>query len=482
MILKPAPQTVRTAALVAELCWEAGIPRDVLQFVPAADDDAGRRLVTHRDVAAVILTGAHDTARMFLGWRPDLRLHAETSGKNAMVITAAADVDRAVADLVRSAFGHAGQKCSAASLAIVDAALYDDRVFMERIRDAAATLRVGAADDLATDVGPLIEPPRDHPDGPLWRALTRLEPGEEWLLRPEPRSDDGRLWSPGIRIGVRPGSWFARTECFGPVLGIVRAHDLDDAIAIQNSVDFGLTAGLQSLDPDEIAIWSERVQAGNLYVNRGITGAIVQRQPFGGWKRSVVGPTAKAGGPNYVASLATWCDGSRPLAQVEDAFESWMRSVGRVEHDPSGLIAERNAFRYRPLPGGVAVRCSAATSERERSIVVAAARVTGARIEWSDARDEDASGFAARLPTLGVDRLRFVGAGGQHGDRRVGDHDVILRAAHATGIAVDDAPPVGAAEVELPRWLRERAVSTTLHRHGRVADRVPAAEGALDAR
>ncbi len=469
-ILKPAPQTVQTAALVAELCWEAGIPRDILQFVPAADDDAGRRLVTHPDVAAVILTGAHDTARVFLGWRPDLRLHAETSGKNAMVITAAADVDRAVADLVRSSFGHAGQKCSAASLAIVEASLYDDPAFMERVRDAAATLRVGPAGDLATDVGPLIEPPGDHPDGPLWRALTRLDPGEEWLLRPEPRSDDGRLWSPGIRSGVRPGSWFARTECFGPVLGIVRAHDLDDAIAIQNSVDFGLTAGLQSLDPDEIATWSERVQAGNLYVNRGITGAIVQRQPFGGWKRSAVGPTAKAGGPNYVASLTGWRDTGRPIAEIDGAFESWMRSVGRVEHDPTGLMAERNMFRYRHLLGGVAVRCSQATSERDRSIVVAAARATGTRIEWSDARHEDALAFADRLSTLGVDRLRVL----------TGEPEpAMLRAAHAAGVAVDASTPVGAAEVELPRWLREQAVSTTLHRHGRVADSLRSTEGGL---
>ena len=129
VILKPAPQTVRTAALVAECCWEAGIDRDVLQFVACPDDDAGRRLVTHDDVAAVILTGAHATARMFLDWKPSLRLHAETSGKNSMVITTTADVDAALRDLVRSAFGHAGQKCSAASLAIVEAPLYDDPGF-----------------------------------------------------------------------------------------------------------------------------------------------------------------------------------------------------------------------------------------------------------------------------------------------------------------------------------------------------------------
>ncbi len=456
VVLKPAPQTRATAALIAELCWDAGVPRDVLQYLPTADDDAGRRLVTHPEVAAVVLTGAHATAQLFLGWRPDLRLHAETSGKNALVITAAADIDRAVADLVRSAFGHAGQKCSAASLAIVDAPLYDDPVFLERIRDAAATLRVGAPDDLATDLGPLIEPP----GAALTRALTQLEPGESWLLEPACWSSDGRLWSPGIRLGVQPGSWFARTECFGPVLGLVRAGGLDHAIAIQNGTDFGLTAGLHSLDPDEIAAWCERVEAGNLYVNRGITGAIVQRQPFGGWKRSVVGPTAKAGGPNYVATLAAWHDAGDPLDAVTARFEAWMRDVGRTEHDATGLAAERNVFRYRPLGGGVAVRVGVTMSARERAILERAAQLTACPVIWSHADDESPAGFAVRLASLGVDRLRLLDAS---------DPDLVIRrAAHEAGIAVDDARPVGAAEIELPRWLREQAVSTTMHRHGHI--------------
>ncbi len=134
VILKPAPQTVATARRIAELCWEAGVPGDVLQFVPAADDEAGRRLVTHPDVDAVVLTGAFDTASMFHAWRPDLRLHAETSGKNALIVTPAADLDRALADVVKSAFGHAGQKCSAASLLILTGALGDDTAVLERLR------------------------------------------------------------------------------------------------------------------------------------------------------------------------------------------------------------------------------------------------------------------------------------------------------------------------------------------------------------
>ncbi|MDW3216528.1 MAG: proline dehydrogenase family protein [Ilumatobacteraceae bacterium] len=458
-ILKPAPQTRETARAIVELCWAAGVPDDVVQFLPAADDDAGRRLVTHPDVAAVILTGAYATAELFHSWRPDLRLHAETSGKNALVITAAADLDEAVADLVASAFGHAGQKCSAASLAIVEAPLYDDPRFLERIRDAAATLRVGPADDVATDVGPLIEPP-----GPaLERALTELDPGERWLLRPELRSDDRRSWTPGVRVGVRPGSWFARTECFGPVLGIMRADDLDHAIVLQNGTEFGLTAGLHSLDPAEISTWVEQVEAGNLYVNRGITGAIVQRQPFGGWKRSVVGPTAKAGGPNYVATLAGWSDDPTvAIETVEAAFATWWRTIGRAERDLTGLTVERNVFRYRPLRGGVAVRFGPMATARQRSLVATAAGTVGCRLVSSEAADESEQEFAARVPDLAVDRYRSVGL--------AVESDVVA-ACHRAGVTVDDADPVAAPEIELPRWLREQAVSTTMHRHGRVDHR-----------
>ncbi len=458
VILKPAPQTRATAALIAELCWAAGIDRDVLQLVPADDDEAGRRLITHPDIAAVILTGSYSTAQMFLRWRPDLRLHAETSGKNSIVITACADIDSAVMDLVRAAFGHAGQKCSAASLAIVEAPLYDNPAFLERVRDAAASLRVGPAAEVATEIAPLIDPPGEV----LRRALTTLDLGERWLLRPEARSEDETLWSPGIRLDVDPGSWFARTECFGPVLGMIRADELDHAIRIQNGSDYGLTAGLQSLDPDEIARWTERVEAGNLYVNRGITGAIVRRQPFGGWKRSVVGPTAKAGGPNYVNTLARWQDTGVDVETVTTAYQRWMSDIGCHERDPSALSAERNAHRYRALSGGVLIRCGSNVADRERELMARASRVTGARTVWSDVAREPAAALRARLGALGIDRLRLLGD-----DADTTGHDIRL-AAHAAGVSVDDAPPVGAPEIELPRWLREQTVTTTMHRHGRL--------------
>ena len=310
VVVKPAPSvpgcTEVAVAAVRTALAHGGAPADILQVVRADEGDVGRALVAHRDVDTVLLTGSIETARLFSSWRAahdgGPRVYAETSGKNALVITSAADYDLAVADLVKSAFGHAGQKCSAASLVILVGSAGRSERLRRQLVDAVESVRVGWPTSLDATMGPLIEPPT----GKLARALTSLEPGETWLVEPQQLDDTGRLWSPGLKDGVAPGSFLHLTECFGPVLGIMRADTLDEALALQNATPFGLTGGLHSLDEDEIEQWLDAVEVGNAYVNRHITGAIVQRQPFGGWKDSVVGPGAKAGGPNYVAQLGSW--------------------------------------------------------------------------------------------------------------------------------------------------------------------------------
>ncbi|HAZ66764.1 MAG TPA: proline dehydrogenase, partial [Opitutae bacterium] len=277
VILKPAPEAVLCGRLVCEIFWEAGVPKDLVQFVPAPDNQIGQQLIADQRVGAVVLTGASATAELFLSWRPDLHLLAETSGKNALIVTPAADTDLAIKDIVKSAFGHAGQKCSACSLLVLTGDLGKDAAFLRQLRDAAASLRVGSAWDLSTTVPPLIR----EADATLLRGLTQLEPGESWLLEPTQDKQNPNLWSPGIRLGVKPGSWFFGAECFGPVLGIVSACDLTEAISIINQSNFGLTGGIHTLDPREIVQWTSQVQVGNAYINRPITGAIVQRQPFG---------------------------------------------------------------------------------------------------------------------------------------------------------------------------------------------------------
>ncbi len=453
VVLKPAPEVLRIGRWLAELLWEAGVPRDVLQFFACEDNAEGRALITDARVAAVVLTGAYETARLFQSWRPELPLFAETSGKNALVVSALADRDLAIKDLVRSAFGHAGQKCSAASLGILEAEVYDDPDFRRQLRDAAASLAVGAASDPASVVTPLIR----EPEPQLLRALTTLDGGEEWLLEPRRDADDPCLWSPGIKLGVTPGSWFHQTECFGPVLGLVRARDLRHAVTIQNATPFGLTAGIHSLDEGECATWRESVHAGNLYINRPITGAIVRRQPFGGWKRSSIGPGAKAGGPNYV-NLFRQLEDSRavdPGSAASSYAAAWAEHFG-IDHDPTGLASESNVFRYRPCRG-VVLRLERAAPQTERLARLAAAQA-GVPLVISRADEEGETAFAGRLAELAANAefLRTVTTPGE----------AVLRAAYAAEMNWINAPFSALGRIELPRWLREQSVTTTMHRYG----------------
>ncbi|MDQ3739183.1 MAG: bifunctional proline dehydrogenase/L-glutamate gamma-semialdehyde dehydrogenase, partial [Actinomycetota bacterium] len=454
VILKPPPETRRTAYWLAQQLWRAGVPDDALQFVAVDDGPVGQHLVTHPSLDTAVLTGSYDTARMFLDWKPQLRLLAETSGKNSLVITAAADIDAAIADLVRSAFGHAGQKCSAASLAVVDRLLYDDGEFLDRLRDAVESLVVGEGADPRTMMGPLIR----APEGPLIRALTTLDDGERWLVEPRQLDETGAMWSPGVRVGVASGSWFHQRECFGPVLGVMRADDLDHAINLQNDVDFGLTGGIHSLDPNEVDRWIERVEVGNAYVNRHITGAIVRRQPFGGWKRSSIGAGAKAGGPGYVSLFARFQDGGdRTVDDARASYESWWAGHFALLHDPSELAVERNALRYVPL-SRVIVRHDSGTRTDDLELVRHAARVCGVDVELSSKDRETDDELAPRLRSAArPDRMRLLGIAGES----------LLRACHELDIAIDTSPVSRHGRVELVRWVREQAISETAHRYGR---------------
>ncbi|MDM7854067.1 proline dehydrogenase family protein [Cellulomonas alba] len=462
VLVKPAPQTPRCArvafAAVHAALDAAGAPLDALLVAECPEGDVGRHLATHDGVARVLLTGSIDTARLFATWRPDRDVLAETSGKNAIVVTPSADVDLAVADVVRSAFGHAGQKCSAASLLVlVGSAGFDDRL-RRQLADAVTSLPVGPAEDPRTVVGPLI----DAPHGDLLRALTTLDPGEEWLVQPRRLAD--RLWTPGVRHGVVAGSWFHRTECFGPVLGVVRVATLDEAIAVQNAVPFGLTGGLHSLDEHEIERWLGAVEVGNAYVNRTITGAVVARQPFGGWKQSVVGPGAKAGGPHYVAQIGSWSD-APGVPQDDEAWLAWARDddartwASMSQPLSLGLAVESDELRLRPLPH-LTLRVGDDAPPRAVARVRHAARTVGVPVTVTTVDDESHEGFAARVRAGAVaGRVRVVGAA--PGLREAA-------APRAGTVTVLDGPVLASAGRELLTMVREQAVSRTLHRWGHV--------------
>ena len=496
VIFKPSPEAVLVGWLLANHLWEAGLAKEVLQLVITPDNQLGRWMVMDRRTDAVLLTGSYETAVMFGRLRPDLRLHAEASGKNAMVITDEADLDQAVQDLVRSAFSQAGQRCSTASLAIVEAAVYDNTTFRNRLRDAAASLPVGTAWDLRSVVTTTIRPPTKA----LLRAQTTLDPGEEWLLEPKPVKGFPNLWTPGIKLGVRPGSWFHRTECYGPVLGLIRAADVPEALRIQNDTSFGLTGGLHSLDDREISWWRENVQVGNACINQAIVGPLPGRQPFGGWHYSTFGPGAKVGGPDYVHSLAIWEQVEIPSQQADPAPEildlletmkRWLRgeddrkvveaaarsyrhywdTVFAVETDAAGVLGQANAHRYRPLPRGVLLRLREPFQPTFLAGAVLAAMTTGVRLELSLQRMSafaDALGTRTTIETEDQFARRLREDASRHDRLRIpqGTIPEVLLAAQEAHLGVSFQSILANGRLELPHYLREQTISHNLHRHG----------------
>ncbi|MEY9778562.1 proline dehydrogenase family protein [Arthrobacter sp. MW3 TE3886] len=507
VVVKPAKQARRSGAVMIEALWEAGVPRDVLTMVQLGERELGQQLISHPAVDRVILTGGYETAELFRSFRKDLPLLAETSGKNAIIVTPSADLDLAAKDVAYSAFGHAGQKCSAASLVILVGSVAKSKRFHNQLIDAVTSLKVGYPQDPASQMGPIIEPA----NGKLLNALTTLGEGETWAVEPRKLDDSGKLWSPGVRSGVRRGSYFHLTEFFGPVLGVMTAETLEEAIAIQNQIEYGLTAGLHSLNTEELGIWLDTIQAGNLYVNRGITGAIVQRQPFGGWKKSAVGAGTKAGGPNYLVGLGEWVSkpstaagtpGAAPahagVRRIEDAAKgfltadelaplqralasdarAWAEEFGTAR-DVSGLSAERNVFRYRPLP--VTVRLAEGEALAGLVRTVAAGVLAGSALTVSTAVELPAQ-LRAVLSGLGVaatvendaEWLASAGtlaAAGKLSGARIrligGDAKAL---SEATGgrpdLAVYVHPVTEAGRVELLPFLHEQAISITAHRFG----------------
>ena len=496
VVIKPAPQARRCGSGMVRALWDAGVPRDVLQLAHLSEHDLGQRLVADERVDRLILTGAFETAALFRSFRPDLQLLAETSGKNSLIVTPHADLDLAVKDLVYSAFGHAGQKCSAASLGILVGSVATSRRLRSQLVDAVASLKVGYPSDAGVQMGPVIEPVQ----GKLRRALTELAPGESWLVEPRELDDTGRLWSPGVKTGVRRGSEYHLTEYFGPVLGLIAADDLDEAIDIQNQVDYGLTAGLHSLDRSEVARWIDRVEAGNAYVNRSTVGAVVRRQPFGGWKKSSVGAGTKAGGPNYLIGLSDWSpalatataplgttartllDAARRLDLGEDRLGFLERSWGSDAHawrhefgvarDVSQLTAEKNVLRYLPVPvtvrdelgdpaalvrvvgAGLLAGAEVTVSTRTQLDPALTSLLAGLGVihrvddadAWQQVLQEDPP---ARVRLLGGSRTAFA-------DASDGRADVALHA----------QPVVEAGRVEMLPFLREQSVTVTAHRFG----------------
>jgi RHH-type transcriptional regulator, proline utilization regulon repressor / proline dehydrogenase / delta 1-pyrroline-5-carboxylate dehydrogenase len=299
-LLKPAETSSVITAKLTEILVEAGIPKGVFQYVPGKGSQVGAYLVNHADTHVIAFTGSQEVGcRIYAeaailkpGQKHMKRVIAEMGGKNAMIVDESADLDQAVVGVVQSAFGYSGQKCSACSRVVVLEPVYD--TFVQRFVEATRSLNIGEAELPSTQVGPVIDANahtriREYIEKGKAEAKTALE---------MPAPDNGYFIGPVIFTDVSPNAVIAQQEIFGPVVAVIKVKNFKEALEVANGTNYALTGGLYSRTPSHIEMAQEEFEVGNLYINRTITGAIVARQPFGGFKLSGVG--SKAGGPDYL--------------------------------------------------------------------------------------------------------------------------------------------------------------------------------------
>ncbi len=330
VVMKPAEQSAVIGAKLMEVLQEVGLLPGVVNFLPGVGEEVGPTLIRHPDVAMIAFTGSRNVGLLINreaaetpGREQIKRVLAELGGKNAIIVDDDADLDEAVRGVVASAFGYQGEKCSACSRAIVLEPIHDQ--FLARLVEATRSLKVGPAEDPANSVGPVIDAEARR------RILEYIETGKrearlEYAGDVGALAEEGYYVAPHIFSQVAPNAVIAQEEIFGPVLAVLKARDLDEALAIANGTLYALTGGLYSRSPEHIARVKRELNVGNLYINRKITGALVDRQPFGGFKLSGIG--SKAGGPDYLLQFL------QPRTITENTMRRGFAPLSRAEPGP----------------------------------------------------------------------------------------------------------------------------------------------------
>ena len=460
-ILKPATVAAPVAWLFAKAFWEAGVPKEALQVV-ITNREATPLLTSSPVVKHIILTGGTETAQSIAHANPRKPLSAETGGKNVMILSSKGDRDHAIMNACRSAFGNAGQKCSACSLLLVERSVYDNPEFFEKLTDCASSLKVGGVWNAGNIVGPMITNKNDK----LEQAF-KLEPGERWLIAPEFVDEKKYIMKPTVKVDVKPESFTFRTELFAPLLAVAPYDTLEQAVELVNGLDYGLTSGLQSLDEQEQRYWKNHIQAGNLYINRGITGAVVNRQPFGGMKLSAFGPGLKAGGPNYCAQFMTITDKAGSTTDYKKSYADWYeKEFKHARNIQPKIRGEQNVFRYLPLKNMV-LRLFGDETLEQVQMVQLAAKTVGTPLTISadadhplvkDLKDVKIEGITAFCNSMKqFERVRTI-------SKNIPDE--VFQAAAFCDKYIAQAAPVRNGRIELAHYIKEQSISNEYHRYG----------------
>ncbi len=499
VIFKPSPDTVLSAWKLANVFWEAGIPKEVLQFVNCSDATFETVLLDDR-ISLLSISAASETVDKFLKINPRLNIDATSEGKNIIIITSAADRSLAIKHLVKSAFTFSGQKYSSSSLAILEKEVYEDPVFRKNLVDATLNLDIGSIFEFHTDIGPLLR----KPTGKVLEALTTLQDGEEWLLKPKADPLNPFLWTCGIKMGVKTDSLLYKKFLPCPLLGLMKAENLKEAIFLANKVEYGLTAGIESLDEEEQNLWKESIEAGTLYINRPIIKAVIRRQPYGGCKKSSFGKNFKVGGPNYLVPCLSPKEVELPkerkapsekvkkLSSFVENFltsgekEIWDASLANyafwwqkmsVFRDPIKILGQDNFFGYLPLRQ-LTLRFGSGDNLLDTFRICAAALTCDCNLEISfNAKnspinfhkinslfkiiDESEEEFLLRIKEKLVRRIRATSLPAKE----------LAIIARENRCFIDDSPVLSNGRYELLNYVRELTISYDYHRFGNLGAR-----------
>lgn len=497
VILKPATVALPVAWEFVQCFWDAGVPKDALQVVCTDGREPLNFLTKHASIKHIILTGGTDTAFRLLQNNPTCPLSAETGGKNAIILTASGDRDHAIQNIVTSAFSNAGQKCSACSLLLLEKEVYNDPDFKTKLTDAVTSMHTGSAWNGGNVVGPMITADNDK----LLHAINNLEDGEWWLVKPEFVDEKHYILKPCVKWGVKPESFTFKTELFAPLLAVVCIDNLEHGIQLVNASEYGLTSGLQSLDEEEQLLWKNSIEAGNLYINRGITGAIVNRQPFGGMKRSAFGGGIKAGGRNYVSCFVNITENpitdsssienkefksysaalnGKDKIRFEAAVVSYQENMEKefsLELDIYNLVGERNTFRYLPLRK-IGFRIQTVDNLCDVFMVLAAAKTAKTTLKISISKDDpklEALQLAAGkdFQIIIQTEPKFLIEMDKYERIRTCSpqlQDECYKKAAETGLYIANVHPLVEGRLELLHYLKEQSIAFEYHRYGSITE------------
>ena len=500
IIFKPHSEAVLVGYKLCQLFWNEGISMQTLQFLPSNKEEVLHELMKSWQIDFLFFSGEPCFAHKIYKTRPDIDLIGDVHGKNCIIVSSLCDPDKAIEAIVNSSVTFSGQSNTSASLAIIDSELYDNANFMQRLKNAFLALKVGSAFDLNIDVGPLMHSPKHV----IKRSLSKLDYGEKWLLPPMQKSDDTTLWSPGVKLDVRPYGFSHMQERLGPVISLMRSDDLRHSLEMANLIPHKaclIFIGLNEVEHKKII---EKSLFTNIFINRSLTHFVARRQIFGLNQLNAISPGLKMGGGNFLIQFMKAKETSLPqrkgpiqekvgsltalLDEMDigsDKLALWAASISNYSFawqkmqkhtDTSKVLGQDNFIKLMPLKK-MCLRIDKNSDFFDAIRICAASMTVGAELEISLDESLDMISFYL-IPSIVLIReslselIRRIEKGRISKIRMAGSAPYeLIKHAHENFVPVVTDAVVSTGRIELLHYIAEVSLSYDYHRYGNLGAR-----------